>query len=725
MSENEQTEKAVLVTKTVKVPIPFFFTLAANTSQTLISSPISVNFKIKGVEAHFRDDAAHNLLFYILSSNNRTTSTTTVPPDDNVVSSLSPTPYLAGESEIIELEVNYEPAPEYMYIKVFATNNNAYAITGLCVVTIEGYLRIEQDAEDIIPITEEQLQLSGQYQTEQLAKVKVILDTATSFLKGTPPFISPGIVKFGEAQTEKNSGLFDEYLRVANIPNFIPPSMPLADRYKTTRAWLDQAFNVTEETMKTSGLLNMLVSAFGGSVIQWYDWIQSTFGMEQHINQLLSYAFEKGMYRPVEYYWNSQYLQEYPSVSDLINMVVKEKITLDEFIETMKFQGISPTWSNHIWDAHFKAPEFGDIKQAFWRGTIPMEEMPDMLKRVDLDPYYNDKVWYSLLYNVPPYQDQINMRVKEVTTQEQFQKGLESLGYYGEWADRLWAAHFTPPTFADFLTAMRRKQRVTIPHADGTATDYTFGSDFFADLDVIQELSVLADYDPRYWSFFMQRVIEDPTPRQARWGYEAGSIDENYLRSIVDRTGLGDIDAKWFSEMLITFQERPFITRYLNALMSAYISGAIDGEELKRRVTEIPRREAIADWIIKIADVQKETAANKKTAAKEKLLSIADLKKAYSFGFITEDSLRTELQLLGYPVNEVDLLIQIINRTKEIEDFGGTKTALTVSEMFESWRYGQMSESTLRTELQLKGMTIADIDTLIATRKIKWGLEEA
>ena len=725
MSEPAPTteEQPVLITKTVKVPIPFFFTLAANTQQTLISSPISVNYKIVSVEAHFRDDAAHNLLFYIISSNNRTTSTTTVPSGRNVISELSPTPYLTGEGEIIELELQYEPETNYQYIKTHAQNNNAYAITGLCVVTIEGQLKYTTDESSILPVTEKLMEATGKYQTEQYAKIRTILDTTTDFRKGTHPFIKEAVEKAKAQQETDADGVVQKFLETLNIPAYTPVSMPLKDRYKTTRAWLDKAMKLTYDTMTTDGLINMFVSAFGGSVIQWRKWLQESFSLEEKVNALLDPAFQIGMIKPVEQYWNSQYLSEYPNVSDLINMVVKEVIDLDTFKDTMKYQGISPKWSQKIWDAHFIQPNFGDIRTAIRRKFIQGADIDKYLKLMDLDPRYNDTVWKPLLEEIPPVSELINMKVKEKIDQDQFDAALGFWGYNPAWGKVIWDAHFSPPTFEDFVLAMRRKYQVSIPQAGQAPVSYKFGNNAENDVETIKKLSELADYDPAYWSFFQTRMYNDPTPRMSKWAYETGVIDKEKLKELVLRYGYTPEDSEWFSEMLIHFQERPYVTKYLTAVSAAYIANVIDAAELRRRVVAVPQNEEIAEWIIKIADVRKEIVAGKGTSSTPKLLSVSDLKKAYMYGEISEDQLRTELSLLGYPVIQVDLLINIINKTKEIEDFGGKKVALTVSEMFEAWRYGQMTESALRTELQLKGLNLTEIDILVNTRKTKWSIE--
>lgn len=444
------------------------------------------------------------------------------------------------------------------------------------------------------------------------------------------------------------------------------------------------------------------------------------FPVQETVSKALTTQLEAAWIKPIQRQINAKWLPERPDVNELINEVVKEVITLDQFVDIMLGKGFAPVWSQRIWDAHFIQPNYQNLQFAYWRGFVKDDELDHYLKLWDLDPRYNDRIWKPLLKQIPPYQELVNERVKEVISQSTFAEGLAGWGFKGDWGKRIWDAHFIPASFIDFLTAMRRKQSVNIPVAEGTPVPHTFGADVPKDIDVVKQLSVLADYDPRYWDFFKTRIYNDPSPRMSMWAYDAGAIDDVQMREIVHRYGYTPDAEAWFGDMLIKFQERPWVTRYLTALQTAYIQEAITADELEARVIAIPRNKNIAGWMVKIADVRKEILAKAPSAEKLKLLSDSDLRKAYSWDKIDADKLRSELLLRGYSLADIEILIEVVNEEKQATIEGGMKKGLTIAELFDAMRYEFKTEEQVRTELMLRGMQMDDADVLIKTRKAKW-----
>jgi hypothetical protein len=117
--------------------IPFNGALAAAANNTYIAGPISFKYRVTEVEAVFRDDANNQLLIYVLVSKNNQLSTTTVPPDYNVFSEYAATPYFIGEGLIKHVDCNYEAQAGELYIKIYASNLNAYAQVVNVTVKIE------------------------------------------------------------------------------------------------------------------------------------------------------------------------------------------------------------------------------------------------------------------------------------------------------------------------------------------------------------------------------------------------------------------------------------------------------------------------------------------------------------------------------------------------------------------------------------------------------------
>jgi hypothetical protein len=400
-------------------------------------------------------------------------------------------------------------------------------------------------------------------------------------------------------------------------------------------------------------------------------------------------------------------------------MVVKEKMEITTFKELMNLQGYNNTFNDLYWDSHFNAPQFGDIKTAIHRGFIPESEIDRYLKLIDLDPKFNDTVWKPLLTDLPNVSELINERTKEVISQDTFAKGLKGWGYDPVWSQRIWDAHFQPANFTDFITAMRRKDAVNVPRAEGEPMSYQFGNNAAMDINVVKQLSELADYDPRYWDFYKTRLYNDPSYRMIQWGYETGSILESEVPDLVHRLGLNPKDESWYGNFIMHFQERPWIVKYLTALQAAYVAKAIDATELKARVKAIPRNEAVADWMIKIADVRIEIEGKGNVTDKPSLIAIGELKQMYIQNIIDEDKILFELRTRGYIESDIQIMLSLLNSNKETVLSGGSKFGLSVAEMFEALKYGFISEDRVRTELLQKNMTLEDANILISTKLAK------
>lgn len=703
-----------------KTVIPFNAVVGAGANVTIVSSKIDIRRKITKIEIHFPDNANDLLRVSAHVDDNETASTTNAPSGTNLISRFSSTPYVIGHGSVVVMDIAYIPSFYQTYIKAYFANTNAYAVTATVLITVESIS--DAEAQDLLAdvTTDYKIKDTSEYTQEMINKANAKIEMANETLKGTYPAMKEHIDHFKATDNDVIGDHQKRYMNAMNIVAAIPTTAPLEDRYKFAKAWMDNAVGVTKDITFETGLIQAVTSVFGVGVTDWGRFLEETFGLQSKTNTLLDIAFQKGLYKPVEQFWNKMYQPEYPSTNELINMVVKEKITVKDFQEIMTYHGFSNYWTGKMWDAHFIPPNYENIKEAYWRGNITDEEIDDYLKRVDLDPYYNDKIWKNLLEEIPPYTDLINMRVKEVIPQEMFTKGLAAHGFKGNWASYLWDAHFTPPSFIDFLTAFRRKESVTIPHADGTTETYQFGQDTTQDITKIKELAILADYDPRYWDFFNTRTYNDPTARQARWAYESGDLNKDEVYDVILRTGLKPEDAKWFTKMQTSFQERPFITRYLNGLMTAYIKKAITADELRARVTAIPRNVELADWIIKIADLQTETSKAQVETTREKLLSVSELKNMFARGIINETDFRTKLQLLGYETLDIQLIVDLITQTIDEKEGGAKKASLSTTEYFNAYKYKLMDEDNLRTNLLLRGLTMDEANLLIETKKAMW-----
>lgn len=717
MSEDKPTLKK-------RIPVPFFLNLAAypgaGSFAGLSSDAISFAYKVVKVQAHFRDDAANNLQVWCYVSRSRQVGTAP-PPDNKILGFYSPTPYLIGEGEIVAVDCDVVPDPEEKYLKVYFCNFNAYAMSGYCVITIETLEGITPEQEaSLYGIADERKYTLEDFKKIYENQTHALHDQVLDFLSGTPGWVEKDRLYELRGAGQTQSGQKTDAAGIATMTNYFKPKMELDEFYEALHKWFGDASNLMSgySTYNILGIISGLGRVnFASDLIQRDE---ATWGITDEMAEINKINFDASMNEYARQHANFYFQAKIPAVADIINMRVKEKITWDEYVWSLKKNGLSDFWAEKIWDAHFYAPDFATVLRAYHRGFIAEAELPDMMKRVDLDPFYNDKVWMALKEEIPPYMDLINMRVKEVITQETFEKGIQAWGYYTPWAQRLWDAHFTPASFSDFLTAMRRKLNVTIPVAEGEPKAYTFGENEANDIETVKDLSVLADYDPRYWDFFKTRIYNDPSYRMIMWGFEAGAIKFEDVPDLVHRLGLNPKDENWYGKFLTTFQERPWVNRYLTTLMAAYVSGAIDDAQLEYNIITIPRNKAIAGWIKKIAYTRKLMAAKGKGGEEQQLLTVGELKKGYVYGLINEDDFRTRLLGRGLTLLDVDLLISIMAKEHEIEEVGGKKEGLTVAELFDAYRYAEINEDQLRTELMTKGLNLDQVNILINTKKKKW-----
>ena len=300
---------------------------------------------------------------------------------------------------------------------------------------------------------------------------------------------------------------------------------------------------------------------------------------------------------------------------------------------------------------------------------------------------------------IPNYNDLVNMRVKEKISATEFNGFLKLQGFSEFWAGKIWEAHFNAPNLNDVLTAWRRG---LIPEAR------------------VDELMVLIDLDPFYKGVFDTRKYIDPPVNMARFMFETGAIGADRVADLVHRAGYSEGDAKAVVDYILKFQERRYRTRLLTALATGRAYGAFSDDDIRAEVKALGQTDAVADLIIRLADVRAKTEAARITHPKPHLLGLGELKRGYMHNVVAEDAIRTELLTRGYELGQVDLLVEVMNADKITELAGGAKVALTVAELVNAFKFNVVTEDYLRQQLLIKGLDLSEVDILIQTKKAQW-----
>ncbi len=537
---------------------------------------------------------------------------------------------------------------------------------------------------------------SGLFKKTRDSGANMAVDTLSEMLKGTEPWMKTLSEDVDTAQTI----ILEQY---AGAIQGAITDMEEGDLEKAVEVLDQLRLKVLAASIVNFGLHAALETGSLGQIEFMKDldpMVISKLGLDAVISRATMLPIEKSILNPAEQEYNRRYPHILPAPAELIQMVVKEVITLDDFKVSMLRQGIAEVWSQAIWDAHFIPPSYTEIRQALYRGIVTPEQFEALKTLVDLDPRFK-AIWDGLLEQIPPVSELINQRTREVLTQDDFTKFLGWYGFKPEWAERIWAAHFIPPNLNDLLTSWRRGEITT---------------------ERLDELEIIIDLDPRFKDIFDTRRYVDPSITQARFMFETGSIDEAGVRDIILRNGYTEADTDNITRYIVKFQERRFRTSYLIALATGAIYGAFTDEEVLEQVTEAGYTEATAEWLIKAAQVRGKTSIARAKAPGPKLLGLGDIKKAFMTDIIDEDVFRRELTMREYEQGDIDIMARLMNESKVTKEAGGRKIALSQSELLNAWRYDEVKEDYVRIELALRGMEESEIDILLATKRKQWGI---
>jgi len=102
--------------------------LTALTHLTIVSSPITFDFRIPMVRMNFANDHNNSVEHYWLCSHNQGTSTTGPPPDENVFGLILPTPFIIGDNRELRLYPNFYYYGARNFVKLHVHNLNPYAV---------------------------------------------------------------------------------------------------------------------------------------------------------------------------------------------------------------------------------------------------------------------------------------------------------------------------------------------------------------------------------------------------------------------------------------------------------------------------------------------------------------------------------------------------------------------------------------------------------------------
>jgi len=305
--------------------------------------------------------------------------------------------------------------------------------------------------------------------------------------------------------------------------------------------------------------------------------------------------------------------KQYPSISDLITMAVREafnpeaisRFDLDaelpsDFVDWAEKLGMDREWARRYWIMHWRLPSISMGFDMLHRGIIDEDTLKMLIKTADISPFWRDKL-IKLSYDPYTRVDVRRMYRLGILDEDDVKRAYLDLGY-----DEEHARNLTAYTVLEETAAERDLTRTDILRG------YRVG--IFTAQEAVQQLMNIG-YDQEEAEYYVLYEVY------------------KYAQDIEERK--------------------------IDAVKKLYIAGLIDRGEAVNRLGKLNLTGDQINLLFSEWDIEKES--------KTKRLTTATIKSLYLNEIITEAQARQELSNLRYDDKYVGWLMELWKKSKEAE----------------------------------------------------------
>ena len=302
----------------------------------------------------------------------------------------------------------------------------------------------------------------------------------------------------------------------------------------------------------------------------------ATFKWREGISRLARYAVWKE-YRP----W-------LPRWEDAIKMYFHQLINEEELYEILAYQGWNNVWFRRLISIQRQYPSFSELREMVWRGKITVDDLEYALKTRGIPVDYIEG-YKEMLKRIPGPSDLVRFVVREVITPDDFVEWMKKQGYDRFWSDAYWDAHWQLPD----LTRLRKAYLRGVI-SDKEYSKYVVWHDYSpkprpgiskSDLEILKETE---------WDL--------PGKIDVRWLYRWGYITVDDIKDLLVKDNL---HPEWAEKVALAYarqQLSTYISRLETNARYDYTKGYIDRSTLIANLKMLGYGDDFVDFLVSDAE---------------------------------------------------------------------------------------------------------------------------
>jgi len=385
-----------------------------------------------------------------------------------------------------------------------------------------------------------------------------------------------------------------------------------------------------------------------------------------------------------------------PNAMLLVQGALQQERTQADVLTDISLADINPQYAKQYLDAILTKPASIDIINYGLRKDPSLSGIETTLRKIGIHPDYFD-VYKTLAYQIPPVADIITMAVREAFSPEiavrfgqyedfpkPFAEWAAKKGLTQEWAERYWAAHWSLPSPQQGFEMLHR----------GIINE--------AELRLLMRA---LDIMPFWRDKLMDMSYRRLTRGDVRRMYREGVLDEREVLEAYLQHGYAPENAQRMTEFTIR-QTLSTMAKFTSTdVVSAYTKQMISTAEARSLLDMLGVRPADRSYIISTADYKRVWALTEQ--------KITAVKNLYKRGVYDENKTRDKLSRLDLPAERINVLLEQWLYEKDAAERSTWTTAQTLKYIKE----GYITRERGITELRILGYDTEHINVYMKSIK--------